>query len=60
MQDAPAQNTIVPDPSREWTRLLRKLRWIGLEEEARRLELAISTVPPEQRGSVLAGPLSTD
>jgi len=42
------------------TRLIGKLRWIGFEEEARCLELAISTVPPEERGSVLAGPLSTD
>jgi hypothetical protein len=41
-------------------RLICKLRWIGFEEEARCLELAISTVPPEERGSVLAGPLSTD
>lgn len=29
--------------------LIRKLRWIGLEEEARRLELAISTVPSKSQ-----------
>jgi hypothetical protein len=40
--------------------LIRKLRWIGMEEEARRLELAVSTLPPEQRDSVSAGPCSTD
>jgi hypothetical protein len=52
---------IVVDPrSREWARLIRKLRWIGLEEEAHRLELAVSTLPEEERGSVLAGPVSTD
>jgi hypothetical protein len=52
---------ITPDHySGEWVRLIRKLRWIGLEEEARDLELAISTLPSEQRASVLAGPLSTD
>jgi hypothetical protein len=45
---------------REWARLIRKLRWIGLEEEARRLELAVSTLPPEERGSVSVGPFSTD
>ena len=47
-------------PSREWAELIRKLRWIGLEEEARRLELAVSTLPPEERGSVSVGPFSTD
>ncbi len=44
----------------EWEKLIRKLRWIGLEDEARRLELAVSTLPPEARGSVSAGPFSTD
>jgi hypothetical protein len=47
-------------PSSEWARLIRKLRWIGMEEEARRLELAVSTLPPEERDSVSAGPFSTD
>jgi hypothetical protein len=60
MQEAGTEEMTVADHSREWLRLIRKLRWIGLEEEARRLELAISTVPSEQRGSVLAGPLTTD
>jgi DNA-directed RNA polymerase specialized sigma24 family protein len=46
--------------SGEWAKLIRKLRWVGLEEEARRLELAMSALPPEQRGCVSAGPSSTD
>ena len=46
--------------SGEWAKLIRKLRWVGLEEEARRLELAMSALPPEQRGFVSAGPSSTD
>jgi hypothetical protein len=46
--------------SRDWARLIRKLRWIGLDEEARRLEQAVSTLPPEERGSVSVGPFSTD
>ena len=29
----------------EWVTLIRKLRWIGLEDEARRLELAVSKLP---------------
>lgn len=61
MGEAPEKNAITLDHhSREWVRLIRKLRWIGLEEEARCLELAVSTVPSEQRSTVLAGPLSTD
>ncbi|HEY7662710.1 MAG TPA: hypothetical protein VH934_06270 [Xanthobacteraceae bacterium] len=47
-------------PSREWGKLIRKLRWIGLEDDARSLELAVSTLPPEERGSVSVGPFSTD
>ena len=47
-------------PSHEWAKLIRKLRWIGLDDEARRLELAVSTLPPEERGSVSVGPFSTD
>jgi hypothetical protein len=54
------ENFIDRQSSREWAQLIRKLRWIGLEDEARRLELAVSTLPPEQRGSVSVGPFSTD
>ena len=54
------ENFIDRQASREWAKLIRKLRWIGLEDEARRLELAVSTLPPEQRGSVSVGPFSTD
>ncbi len=44
----------------EWAKLIRKLRWIGLEDEARRLELAVSTLPPEDKCIVSAEPSSTD
>ncbi len=44
----------------EWAKLIRKLRWIGLEDEARSLQLAVSTLPAEERGSVSVGPFSTD
>jgi hypothetical protein len=46
----------------DWARLIRKLRWIGLEDEAKCLELAVSTLPPEERerDSVSFGPFSTD
>jgi hypothetical protein len=48
------------DPPGDWTRLIRKLRWIGLEEEAERLQQAVSTLPPDERGSVAAEPYGTD
>ena len=47
-------------PPRDWAQLIRKLRWIGCHEEARRLEQAVSTLPPEERGSVSAQPFGTD
>jgi hypothetical protein len=45
--------------SQEWVKLIRKLRWIGMEGEARRLELALSTLPAEER-AVSAEPPGTD
>lgn len=44
----------------EWSRLILKLRWIGLEDEAKRLALAVSTLPPEERSGVSFGPFNTD
>jgi hypothetical protein len=40
--------------------LIRKLRWIGMEDEAHRLEQAVRSLPPEARGAVAVGPYSTD
>jgi len=42
------------------SKLIRKLRWIGMDEEAETLQLALRSIPPEQRGTVSAGPFSTD
>lgn len=42
------------------TKLIRKLRWIGWEDEARRLELAAGAQPPEHRDNVPAAPFGTD
>jgi hypothetical protein len=62
MEQASGGNVICVErkESWEWAKLIRKLRWIGLDDEARRLELAVSTLPPEQRGTVSAGPFNTD
>ena len=41
-------------------KLIRKLRWIGMEEEAHHLQMAVCSLPPHERYAVLAGPFSTD
>jgi hypothetical protein len=46
--------------SQNLAQLIRKLRWIGLEQEAKQLEAMVDTLPAEQRGSVSCGPFSTD
>ena len=60
MQQALEQEVVLTKERREWARLVRKLRWIGLDDEAQRLERALSTLPPEERGTVSAGPINTD
>jgi hypothetical protein len=41
-------------------KLIRKLRWIGLDEEANRLEQALRILGPDRRGTVFAEPRITD
>jgi len=48
------------DSSDDWIKLIRKLRWIGLEEEAQRLQHAVSTLHGVNGGCVLAEPGCTD
>ncbi len=43
-----------------YAELILKLRWIGLEDEARRVQQALRTLPPEERETVSIGPFSTD
>jgi len=44
----------------EWTKLICKLRWIGLDDEAERLLRAVRSLSPDGRGPASVGPLSTD
>jgi hypothetical protein len=46
--------------AREVVKLIRKLRWIGLEREAQQLQAALNGFPSDKRASLLAGPHSTD
>ena len=49
-----------PSSPTELAKLIRKLRWMGLDDEARRLQLVMRTLPVDERGSVSIGPFSTD
>jgi hypothetical protein len=46
--------------SAELVKMIRKLRWIGLEEEAKQLQLALNRFPPDERGVVLGAPVECD
>jgi hypothetical protein len=41
-------------------KLISKLRWIGMDDEARRLQTAVAMLPSDVRGTTSAEPLSTD
>jgi hypothetical protein len=61
MEQLHTNNAIpVSQQSDERAKLIRKLRWIGMEDEAQRLQLALRSLPPDERGTVSAGPFSTD
>lgn len=61
MEEKRVENPIIMrrHPS-DFAKLISKLRWIGMEEEALRLQLAVRCLPPDQSGTVWAGPFSTD
>ena len=60
MERAMDPAAIKRQPSGECAKLIRKLRWIGLEDEAQQLQHALSALPAEERGCVSEGPFSTD
>ena len=61
MEQAHADNVIdMPQQPNDWSNLIRKLRWIGMEEEAIRLQRAVRSLPRDERGTVSAKPFSTD
>ena len=62
-REAAMEQTHQPQLNRqayEWAKLISKLRWIGMEDDAQHLQLAMCSLPPHERYAVLAGPLNTD
>jgi len=51
---------VMPSLPNDRSKLIRKLRWIGMEEEALCLQRAVRSLPAEERGTVSAEPFSTD
>ena len=51
------QSTCSKQQSEEWAKLIRKLRWIGMEQEAHHLQMAVCRLPPHGglRCNVLVG-----
>jgi hypothetical protein len=58
--DSAGMTIVAQQASHDWTRLIRKLRWIGLDDEAKLLETAVNTLPADERCSVSFAPFSTD
>jgi len=46
--------------ARAVVKLIRKLRWIGMEREAEKLQAALNGLPSDRRASLRACPHSTD
>ena len=55
-----AQDALQKDLPQDRPKLIRKLRWIGLDDEGSRLQPAACRLPPDEREMVSAGPFSAD
>jgi hypothetical protein len=55
-----ADETPEQKAAREVVKLIRKLRWIGLEREAEQLQIVLSRFPSDKRASLLMPPNSTE
>lgn len=57
---AEASTDVLALRSRQWVKLIGKLRWAGMEDEAFRLETIVGSLPTRNRPSVFAEPCETD
>jgi hypothetical protein len=62
MLQATERHDTTPDHelSDELLKLIRKLRWVGMDDDARRLQRVVGMLPANERGSILAEPPETD
>jgi hypothetical protein len=61
MEQMPSREGILAHRQpQDLAKLIRKLRWIGLDDEACRLQMAVASLPPDERGAVSAEPFNTD
>ena len=62
MEQRPEAQTvsITRSPPSELAKLIRKLRWMGMDDEAQRLQQVMRMLPPDERESVSIVPFSTD
>ena len=58
--NVPCSVSVEQDVSVDLVKLIRKLRWIGLEDEAQQLALAVSKLPAEARSVITADASGTD
>ena len=62
----PLDDEVIPDVPPEQRRAadlvkhIRKLRWLGMEQEAAKFQLAFARLPPAERTIVLTPPHDTD
>ena len=60
MEQTPHRETACIKQPQELANLIRKLRWIDLEDEAQHLQLAMCGLPPQERCPVLGALFATD
>ncbi len=59
-QQKPPDTSLVHKASNELIKLIRKLRWMGMEEEAKGLQTELTRRRAAAADSVLAAPAETD
>jgi hypothetical protein len=59
-QQRPPETSTSPRAANELIKLIRKLRWIGMEDEAAGLQKELGRRRPAEADSVLAAPGDTD
>jgi hypothetical protein len=60
MEQTQHRDTACIKQPQELAKLIRKLCWMDLEDEAQHLQLAMCSLPPQERYSVLGAPFATD